>query len=479
MPHSERGGHGVPLSRRRFLELAGLAGLALPAGAALAACAGGSGSGGGGGSGGKGTFPIGAAARASQKPVKITLWHSMSAANLTTLDTLTNQFNGSQRDVHVGLVAQTGYPATLSAFTAALSGGGLPDLLQMETTDLQLMIDSESIVPVQSAVDAEHLDLSDFLPSTLDYFRVGGALQAMPFNISTQVLYFDQGAFRRAGLDPADPPTTLDSLRSACSQIVSRGTEKYGMSIKLTASNVEQWIALGDGLLLDPANGRQTRATSAAFGSSLGRSVFEWFGEMVSGRLAQATGSTSYDNLLGIPSKVAPMTLETSAALGTVSNLLARNQFPGVVLGVAAMPGPKAPGGGVVVGGAGLYLVSASPADRQDAAWQFVKYLTSPAAQATWAAGTGYLPVRRSAVQTATLQRAWTAVPGYKVAYDQLAASAATVATAGAVSGALPDVENAIVDALTAISNGTAVGAALGQAVSTSNTAISSYNGRV
>lgn len=481
MPHSERGGRGAPLSRRRFLELAGLAGLAVPAGAALAACAGGSGGGGGGGAGGSGdkAFPIGAAAKATQKPVKITLWHSMSAANLTTLNHLTDQFNASQQDVHVGLVAQTGYPATLSAFTAALSGGGLPDLLQMETTDLQLMIDSQAIVPVQSAVDAEHLDLSDFLPSTLDFFRVGGHLQAMPFNISTQVLYFDQGAFRRAGLDPARPPTTLDELRSACSQIVSRGTEKYGMSIKLTASNVEQWIALGDGVLLDPGNGRQTRATSSAFGGSLGRSIFEWFGEMVSGRLAQATGSTSYDNLLGIPSKVAPMTLETSAALGTVSGLLAHNQFPGVVLGVAGMPGPRAPGGGVVVGGAGLYLVSASPAERQDAAWQYVKYVTSASAQATWAAGTGYLPVRRSTVQTATLQRAWTAVPGYKVAYEQLAASPATVATAGAVSGALPDVENAIVDALTAISNGTAADAALTQAVHTSDAAISSYNARV
>jgi ABC-type glycerol-3-phosphate transport system substrate-binding protein len=73
VPEVDSSGGGAPLSRRRFLELAGLV---VPVGAALAAC-GGSGGPSGGSKGG--AFPIGAAAAASQKPVKITLWHSMSS----------------------------------------------------------------------------------------------------------------------------------------------------------------------------------------------------------------------------------------------------------------------------------------------------------------------------------------------------------------------------------------------------------------
>lgn len=479
MAEEEHGGRAAPLSRRRFLQLAGLAGVAIPGGLLLGACSSGSPASSGGKSG---TFPIGAAAAAKQKPVKVTLWHSMSSIELTTLTSLAAAFNASQHDVHVDLVAQSGYPATLSAYTAALSGGGLPDLLQMETVDLQLMIDSQSILPVQSAVAADHFALDDFLPSTLSYFTVGGVLQAMPFNISTQVLYYDKGAFSRAGLDPDTPPATLDELMQACSRIVSGKAEKYGMSLKLTASNIEQWIALGDGVLLDPDNGRRQRATSVAFGDKLGTSIFDWFGEMLSSKLAQATagsGAGGYDNLLAIPSKVAAITTETSAALGEVTSLLASNQFPGVSLGVGALPGPDAAGGGVTIGGAGLYLVSASPPERQDGAWQFAKYLTSTATQATWAAKTGYLPVRRSSVATSTLEAAWATVPGFKVAYRQLDDSPADVATAGAVCGAMPDVETAIVNALTAISTGTSVASALQQAVQTSDAAISSYNSRV
>jgi sn-glycerol 3-phosphate transport system substrate-binding protein len=472
VPHHDRSGRDPLLSRRRFLELAGLS---VPAGLVLAACGGGGGS----PSGSQGTFPIGAAARASSKPVKVTLWHSMASQELTTLNNLADKFNASQSDVQVSLVAQTGYPATLAAFTTALSGGGLPDIVQMENVDLQLMIDSKSIVPVQSAVEADHYDLSDFLPSSLAYYTVGGALQAMPFNISTQVLYYDKGAFTRAGLDPDTPPKTLDEVRTACEKIVSSGAEKYGMSIKITASNVEQWISLGDGLLLDPGNGRSSRATSAAFGDALGKSIYEWYGEMLSSHYAQATGGNSYDNLLGIPSKVAPMTTDTSAALGEITKLLASNQFPGVVLGVGPLPGPLAAGGGVTVGGAAMFLVSASPAERQDGAWQFVKFLSQTDSQATWAAETGYLPIRRSCVSTATIESAWASVPGQKVAYDQLADSPADVATAGAVCGAMPNVETAIVNALTAISNGTSADSAVSSAVGAANQAIASYNSSI
>ena len=68
-------------------------------------------------------FPLGAAAKSSSKPVQITMWHSMTSANLTTLTNLTNAFNSSQSDVHVNLVAQTSYGDTQTAYTTALSGG--------------------------------------------------------------------------------------------------------------------------------------------------------------------------------------------------------------------------------------------------------------------------------------------------------------------------------------------------------------------
>jgi ABC-type glycerol-3-phosphate transport system substrate-binding protein len=175
------------MERRDFLALMGLGAL----GAGLAACSSPppsthpkSGSG----------FPLGAAAASKSKPVPVTMWHSMTSAELTALTTLTDRFNSSQRDVHVTLVNQNSYATTLAEYTKAAKQGTLPDLVQMDSTYLQTLIDSHRLLPVQNAIDADQYDLSDFLPATIESFRISNAIWAMPFNCAVQVLYYDKAA---------------------------------------------------------------------------------------------------------------------------------------------------------------------------------------------------------------------------------------------------------------------------------------------
>ncbi|HUC06292.1 MAG TPA: extracellular solute-binding protein [Acidimicrobiales bacterium] len=454
------------LSRRAFLGVAAVVGasgaISVPASAS--------------GRSGAATFPLGAASRAGSKPVVITMWHSMTSANLTTLSNLTDQFNTSQKNVRVNLVNQNSYTDTLAAYTAALSGGSLPDLVQMQTTALQFMIDSQSIVPAQGAVRADHYSLSDYLPASVEFFRVNGTLYAMPFNISSNVLYYDRKAFAAAGLDPDAPPTSLAGLRSAAEKIVRSKVAKYGMSLKVTDSDFELELALADGLLVNHQNGRTGRATAVSFDNAKGRAIFDWWGGMLQDQLAQPTSDTTYDNLLAIGNRIAPMTWETSAALGTILTVL--NSYPQVGLGVAPLPRP-AKRGGVFVGGAGLFMVSKSPPTHQDAAWQFIKFLNSPASQATWSVGTGYVPIRKSATLLPAITAAWASQPYFKVAYQQIAASPTDPATAGAVIGAFNQVSNAINDGISSLASGTKPVTALKATEKACNSAIAAYNARI
>jgi len=423
------------------------------------------------------SFPLGAAARSTSKPVEITLWHSMNSANQTTLTNLTSRFNSSQSDVHVNLVNQNSYDDTLSAYDAALSGGTLPEVVQMQTTNLQYMIDSQSAVPVQWAVEADHYDLSDYIPSTVEFFKVEGTLYALPFNISSNVLYYDKNAFRAAGLDPNSPPRSLDSLRSAAERIVRTNTEKYGMSLKVTDADFQLELALAGDELVNNNNGRSARATAATFDDKVGKSIFEWWGGMLDDKLAQPTSYTTFDNLFGIANRIAPMSWETSAALGTILSVL--DQYPQVSLGVGGLPSPTAPKGGVFAGGAGLYIVSKSSSERQDAAWQYIKFLNEPSQQAEWAVGTGYIPIRKSATRLPVLTQAWSKVPGYLVAYNQILASPSNPATAGAVIGPFSQVSDTINNAISSLGSGANSDTALARAAVACNQSIASYNARV
>jgi ABC-type glycerol-3-phosphate transport system substrate-binding protein len=163
----------------------------------------------------------------------------------------------------------------------------------------------------------------------------------MPFNTSSQVLYFDQNALTKAGLDPTNPRLNLAELRAAAQKIVSSGTAKYGMSLKLDYTNFELWMALGW------PDGPEPQTTAGAAGrprspSTTRRQVdLRVVGRHVVDNLAQSTSFTAFDNLLAIGSGIAPITIDTSASLGTIIQVLSGGEYPNVKLGVGPIPSPS------------------------------------------------------------------------------------------------------------------------------------------
>ena len=57
----------------------------------------------------------------------------------------------------------------------------------------------------------------------MSYFTVDGQMYAMPFNTSGPVLYYNKKAFTAAGLDPEQPPATLDEVRAAAEKLKAAG----------------------------------------------------------------------------------------------------------------------------------------------------------------------------------------------------------------------------------------------------------------
>jgi sn-glycerol 3-phosphate transport system substrate-binding protein len=455
--------------------------LALAGALAVAACGGGGDDGGGAASSvSLPDCPVGAL-KDADKPVDVTFWHAMSRANEETLVRLTDRFNASQQDVRVRLVNQIGYKETLEKFRAGLGGTALPDVVMLEDTATQLAIDTQALLPVASCIKADDYDTSDFVPRVLDRYTVEDVLWPMPFNVSNPVFFYDKVAFRAAGLDPEKPPTTLQGVKDAALAIKSIGYPA-GFGLKLDPWYLEQWSAKADELYVNEENGRAARATEVAFDDEGGREIFAWMDDMVKSGAAStnsADGPSQYDNLLGIRSKQVAMTIDTSATLGTITQVFAAGEAGDVELGVAAMPGP--PGkGGVLVGGGALYIVKRSAPEKQAAVWEYLKFLTTPESQADWAAGTGYVPIRESSIELPAIKDLWRETPGYKVAYDQLLAGVDDIATQGPVIGAYQAVRDAVLAGEQQMfTQSTSPADALRSAASQANSAMQEYNSRV
>lgn len=132
--------------------------------------------------------------------------------------------------------------------------------------------------------------------------------------------------------------------------------------------------------------------------------------------------------------------------------------------------------GGVNVGGAALWLADTGSDAEKAATWDFASWLTLPAQQAKWHIGTGYVPISLQAAEDPSVTGLWAERPGFRVAFDQLAASEGP---AGPVLGGYPDFREAVTQGLERVADGSDPLESLAQADEKATAAIQDYNRRV
>jgi sn-glycerol 3-phosphate transport system substrate-binding protein len=440
---------------RRLLLL--LAALALVA----AACGGDDGGGGGGGEGAQGRdatidpeqCPVDAL-EAATEPVEIEFWHAMTASNEETLDELIADYNASQDQVVVTGVFQGSYDESLDKYLTGLRSGELPQLVQLEETTLQTVIDSGSTVPAAACVEASGFDSSDILPAVLGEWEVEDTLWPMPFNVSNPVFYYDRNDFEAAGLDPDAPPATLDEMLEMGRTIVEAGAAEHAMALEVQPWYPEQWSSMAGQELVDNTNGRDARATAATVDNETMVGIFDWVRTMVDEDLVFNVGRnpSGADHFFALARGDAAFTIGTSGALGSVYDALDSGTVQtDVDIGVGPLPGPVA-GGPTSAGGAALSIVANESSPEQIAAtWDFVTYLVDPAQQARWHVNTGYIPISAAAAEDPEVQALWAERPGYQVAFEQLADDNLPPGGGGPVIGAYVEFRNAIEEAIEAL----------------------------
>ena len=93
--------------------------------------------------------------------------------------------------------------------------------------------------------------------------------------------------------------------------------------------------------------------------------------------------------------------------------------------------------GGVSIGGGSLWALNNEDPAKQQAVWEFVKFLVSPESQAYWNSQTGYFPVTVAAHNEAVFKDTIAQYPQFKTAIDQLHDS--TPQSAGALLSVFPE----------------------------------------
>ena len=160
---------------------------------------------------------------------EILFWHAMSGSLGVELSALLQRFNDSQKEFRVVAENKGSYEDTMIGALAAQRTGAGPNLVQVyEVGTAHMMAAKGAVRPAWQvlAENGERLDPKAFLPAVASYFSDnGGHLLALPFNVSTPILFYNKDAFRKANLDPEQAPKTWYEMPKSMGALVEAGFE--------------------------------------------------------------------------------------------------------------------------------------------------------------------------------------------------------------------------------------------------------------
>jgi len=346
--------------------------------------------------------------------VEITFWHVMGGPLGRTLDSMIQDFNNTHPRIKVTGVSMGNYDALSQKIMASVSAGNPPTLAQAYENWTAQLIESKAIVPIDDFVRGPQglskKELRDFFPVMIEDNSWEGKLWSFPFNKSVPVLYYNKDMFRKEGLNPENPPKDWEEFIKIAKKLTKdlNGDgipEQWG-----TAFPVSVWT-FGCLLFQNGGSFLNEEGTEAAFNRKEGvEALTYWLNQIVKEKVAYLTTGYEHQNefLVG---KVG-MIQSSSASYAYMRPAV---KFE---LGIAPLPQNKRKA--VILAGTNTVIFSKASSEAKEAAWEFLKWMTSPMNTARWSEGTSYLPLRQSALFSDLMQKRFAEEPNWRAVIEDL-----------------------------------------------------------
>ncbi len=356
------------------------------------------------------------------EPVEIVVWHSQTAKPGEALTELAATYNESQDKVRVRLENQgTAYPELVAKYISSIASGDLPDVLVVDDTSTQLLADSDTVLPAASCFEADGTDLSVFDETAQAYYSIDGALYPGSVGLANVVLFYNRDHFERAGLDPDDPPGTLEELRAAAEAIADAGITDTPLAHELGSWKTEFWLTGAGAPVVGNDNGRGAEETvQSALDNDGTRALWTWMKGMNDDGLLLAVPNDpgNIDHYLAMSNESASMMVESSSAASSIEAFLAGDRtvadlegedvgdVSGLQIDAGPFPGIDEPGQ-MQVGGDAWYVMNTGSDEEQAAAWDWVQFLNSADSQVTMTLVASFLPWREGVIDDPRITEAW------------------------------------------------------------------------
>jgi sn-glycerol 3-phosphate transport system substrate-binding protein len=421
---------------------------------------------------------------AAQDKIDVPVWIAFTdAVRLGWAQDRAAEFNQMHPEYNVTVQGYANYEELFAATALAAEQGSLPAVVQYFEVATQNARDSGYFKSIAEAlagrteVLGHEVNLDDFIEPVVAYYTLDGKFTSMPWNTSSAIWFSNMRYLDAAGVEI---PRTWAEVEAACEAIMALpDAPEYCFTFPNHGWFFEQWIAQQNGVYANNDNGRSARATEVLLGGEAGVAVLSWLDDMMEkGYLyySGAQGGASWGTVdQAFQSQQVAMAAYSSSDTAAYTQIGIDNGFEVVA---SFLPYNQETGWtGNLIGGASLWLVDGLAPEVEDGALGFLLYITNTENAANWHQVTGYIAIRKSAVEMLTEQGWYDENPNFRVASDQLSQSTVTAATSGAILGAFPAIRNVVTQAVdTVLLTDQAPADVLANAIASANAILAEYN---
>lgn len=312
----------------------------------------------------------------------INFWHAMNGAQEEALTKLTNDFMKENPTIKVELQNQSQYSDLQAKINSTLpSPKDLPTITQAYPGWLWSAAQDEMLVDLDPYIKNETIgwnDQEEIRSALLDGAKIDGKQYGIPFNKSTEMLFYNADLLKKYGVEV---PTTLAELKATSKTIFEKSDGKV---VGAGFDSLNNYYAIGmknKGINFDQ---------KLSFDSKESKEVINYYADGVRDGYFRMAGSDKYLSGPFANEQVA-MFIGSIAGEGYVKKDT-EGKFEYDVA-----PRPEKIN---LQQGTDIYMFSSASGKQRTAAFEYMKFLAQPENQLYWANMTGYMPVVESVLES-------------------------------------------------------------------------------
>ena len=334
----------------------------------------------------------------------ITVWQGDTEVEAAAFKALVAQFNRTHSNITVVSQFYGNSDYALQKVLAAIAGGKPPDISYLYGSWAPNIATNPQLVPLNKFIDGDpSFNWNDFFPAERKVATVGNSIIGIPALVDNLALVYNKTLFKQARLALPTPSWTWSDFENAAVKLTNAAKKQFGWAYVNDASEDTVWrfwamLWQAGGSILS-ADGKH-----AGFDSAAGIKALTLLQQLTAHHAIYLDdGSDNYVNVFN------------SGHIGMLWTGpwdLAQIVQSKVNYGVTILPGSL---NHQTISGPDNWVMFNNGSAREQAAWTFLKWLTSPAIDLEWVTKTGDLPIRASVAKLPGFKKFTAKYPGVAV----------------------------------------------------------------